>query len=174
MNGSNPRFLTPALIGGAAAGLLSGIPLVNCLCCLWIIAGSAFAAYLLAKDSPVSLTSGDGALVGALAGVVAAVVDSVVSIPFQAANMALSKRMIERLGAYLDQMPAQWNEWLTRSDGSFSITWFFAGLLIAAVVFAAFGALGGVIGASLFGKKTPPAAPPSAPPTPPAAPAPQP
>jgi len=157
MNGQRPRLLTPALIGGAAAGILSGIPLVNCLCCLWILAGSALAAALLAKNTPEPLKSGDGALVGAFAGVVAAVVNSLVSIPFQAVNLAFSKRLIERMGAYLDQMPAQWEEWMTRSAGPFSVAWFFAGLLIAAAVFAAFGALGGVIGASLFGKKTPPA-----------------
>lgn len=157
MNGQKPNLLTPALIGGAAAGILSGIPLLNCLCCLWIIAGSALSAYLLAKDSPKSLTSGEGALVGAFAGVIAAVVNSLISIPFQAVNAAFSKRLIERLGAYLDQMPAQWNEWLTQRGGPVSIAWFFAGLLIAAVVFAAFGALGGVIGAALFGKKRPPA-----------------
>jgi len=156
MNGQKPNLLRPALIGGTAAGILSGIPFINCLCCLWIIAGAALAAYLLAKDSPVSLKSSDGALVGAFTGVVAAWVDSVVSIPFQAVNVAFSKRLIERLGAYLDQMPAQWNEWLTQSGGPVSIAWFFGGLLIAAVFFAAFGALGGVIGAALFGKKMPP------------------
>ena len=171
MNGQKPNLLTPALIGGAAAGILSGIPFVNCLCCLWIIAGAALAAYLLAKDSPVSLKSSEGALVGAFAGVIAAVVDSLISIPFQAVNAAFSKRLIERLGAYLDQMPAQWNEWLTQRDGPVSPAWFFAGLLIAAVVFAAFGALGGILGAALFGKKTPPAPqgtphPPQAPPLP--------
>jgi hypothetical protein len=170
MNGQKPRLLRPALIGGAAAGILSGIPLLNCLCCLWIIGGAALAAYLLAKDSPVSLKSSDGALVGAFTGVIAAVVDTVVSLPFQAVNAAFSKRLIERLGAYLDQMPAQWNEYLTQRGGPVSIAWFFGGLLIAAVVFAVFGALGGVIGATLFGKKTTPAPqgspPPQAPPPP--------
>jgi len=164
MNGQKPRFLRPALIGGAAAGILSGIPIVNCLCCLWILAGSALAAYLLAKDSSEALKPGDGALVGAFAGVVAAAVNSLVSIPFQAVNLAFSKRLIERLGEYLDQMPAAWDEWMARSAGPVSVTWFFAGLLIAAVVFAAFGALGGIIGASLFGKKAP-AAPPGPPPS---------
>jgi hypothetical protein len=170
MNDQKPRLLRPALIGGAAAGILSGIPLLNCLCCLWLIVGAALAAYLLAKDSPVSLKSSDGALVGAFTGVVAAVVDSVVSIPFQSVNAAFTKRLIERLGAYLDQMPAQWNDYLTQRGGPVSIAWFFGGLLIAAVVFAAFGALGGVIGAALFGKKTTPAPqgspPPQAPPPP--------
>jgi len=50
------------------------------------------------------------------------------------------------------------------------LAWFFFGLLISAAIFAALGALGGVLGASLFGKKqaAPPASvpPPSAPPPP--------
>ena len=60
--------LVPALIGGGVIGLLSSIPVVNmgnCLCCMWVLAGGALAAYLNAKDRPPEMeyTSGDAALV---------------------------------------------------------------------------------------------------------------
>ncbi len=83
MNEQRPSMLTPALLGGAVAGILSGLPFLNCLCCFWIIGGAMLAAYLLAKESPVSLTAGDGAVVGALAGLSAAVVDSLISLPLR-------------------------------------------------------------------------------------------
>ena len=172
MNGQRPRLLMPALVGGTVAGVLSGIPFLNCLCCLWIIGGAALAAYLLVKDSPVALTSGDGALVGAFAGIVAAVVDSLLAIPLRSMNMAFTKRIFERLGEYLNEIPSQWNDWINRGTEPISIAWFFVSLLISAAIFAAFGALGGVLGMALFGKKTPPTVhgapgPPQASPPPP-------
>ena len=153
MNDHKPNMLAPALIGGAVAGVLSSIPFLNCLCCLWIIGGAVLASYLLAKDSPVSLTSGDGAIVGALAGISAAVVDSLVGIPLHGLNVAVIRRMMERLSEFADEMPSGWENWLDRTGGGFSIAMFLMGLFISAAVFAVLGALGGIIGMSLFGKK---------------------
>lgn len=153
MNDHKPNMLSPALIGGAVAGVLSGIPFLNCLCCLWIIGGAVLASYLLAKDSPVSLTSGDGAIVGALAGISAAVVDSLVGIPLHGLNVAVMRRMMERLSEFADEMPSGWENWLDRTGGGVSIAMFLIGLFISAAVFAVLGALGGIIGMSLFGKK---------------------
>ena len=45
MNPQRPEYLRPALIAGAVAGLLSGLPVVsagNCICCLWIFGGAAW------------------------------------------------------------------------------------------------------------------------------------
>ena len=64
MNDQRPGMFVPALIGGVIAGVLSGIPIVSCLCCLWIIGGGILAAYFLTKESSVALTAGDGAIVG--------------------------------------------------------------------------------------------------------------
>ncbi len=156
MNERRPSMLTPALLGGAVAGVLSGLPFLNCLCCLWIIGGAMLAACLLAKDSPVSLTSGDGAVVGALSGIAAAVVDSLIGIPLRGLNLAVMRRMFDRLAEFADEMPSGWENWIDRSAGGFSVPMFFIGLFLSAAVFAAVGALGGIIGASLFGRKPQP------------------
>jgi len=157
MNEQRPRMLTPALIGGAVAGILSGLPFLNCLCCFWIIGGAMLAAYLLARESPVSLKAGDGAVVGALAGISAAVVDSLVGIPLAGIQLAVVRRMFERLAEFApEEMPSGWETWLNRSAGGFSVSMFFIRLFLSAAIFAAVGALGGVIGASLFGRKPQP------------------
>ena len=153
MNNTKPNMLTPALVGGVVAGLLSGIPFLNCFCCLWIIAGAVLSSYLLAKNSPVSLTPGDGAIVGTLAGISAAIIESLIGIPLRGLNLAVMRRMIERLSEFADEMPSGWENWINRTGGGFSIAMFLIGLFISAVIFAALGALGGIIGASLFGKK---------------------
>ena len=81
MNEQKPGMFIPALIGGGIAGLLAGIPLVSCLCCLWVIGGGIIAVYFLSKDSSVALGPGDGAIVGVFSGIIAAVVELLISIP---------------------------------------------------------------------------------------------
>ena len=156
MSNQRPGMFVPALIGGAVAGVLSGIPLVNCLCCIWIIGGAMLAAYLLLKDSPVALTAGDGAIVGVLTGIVAAVVDFFISIPFHAMSSRFVQSLMERMAEYSDEMPEGWETWFEKGFGD-SLGWSLFGLVISMVIFSALGALGGIIGISLFKKKQAPA-----------------
>ena len=153
MNNQRPAMFVPALIGGGLAGILSGIPFVNCLCCLWVIGGAMLSAHLLAKDSPVRLGAGDGAIVGVFAGIIAAVVDLFVRIPFQAMSEDFVRNMMERFSEYADDMPSIWQSWLEGGGFETSLTVSLVGLLISAVVFSVLGALGGILGISLFGKK---------------------
>jgi len=160
MNDRKPEYLVPALIAGAVSGILSGVPLVNCLCCLWIIGGAVFASFLLAKNTPGPLTAGDGAIVGALTGIAAAVVDSLISLPLRPVNEAFVRRIMDSLARFSDQMPARWQELMQRGTaGGLSMAGFLFALLFSAVIFAVLGVLGGVIGVSIFGRKKTPASP---------------
>ena len=165
-NGRLDSPLTLPLIGGAVAGVLSGLPVIQCLCCLWIPAGAALALFLAARASrgEAAFRPADGARIGAYSGVAAAVVHSLVNIPFQSVHLAFYRRMFEHLAEYGQTMPDGWQDFFNPANtGGFSATGFVLGLLIFAVIFAAFGALGGIIGASLFGRKAPSAAPPAGP-----------
>jgi len=153
MNNERPSFFMSALIGGGLAGVLSAIPFINCLCCLWIIGGAILATYLLSKDSKVALTSGDGAIVGAFAGVIAAIVDFFVSIPFQAMSDDMARNIMEKVTEYADEMPQGWESFLEGGGFESSMAMNILGLLIAAVVFSILGALGGILGMSMFGKR---------------------
>jgi hypothetical protein len=168
MNEKKPEYFRPALIAGAVAGLLSGLPVTsigNCFCCLWIIGGAAWAAKLLAKNTPATLTSGDGALVGALTGIVAAVVQSIVSIPFRSFDPEQLKRVFDGLsGLGISLPPSIIDEAAETSAAFMSPGWFLLFLLFSALVLAVIGIIGGIIGVSIFVKKTAPAAPPPAPP----------
>jgi hypothetical protein len=150
-----PGMFKPALIGGLAAGILAAVPLVNCLCCLWIIGGAMLAAYLFAKGSPASLTPGDGAVLGILTGIAAAVTDSFVSLPFESMNREFVQRFMAQFSEFVKEMPAGWERWLDQRAGGVTPAWFLLNLFASAVIFAAFGVLGGLIGASLFGRKPP-------------------
>jgi len=153
MDNQKSAMFSSALIGGAIAGVLSGIPFVSCLCCLWIIGGAMLAAYLLAKGSPVALSAGDGAIVGVFTGIVAVVVRAFVSIPFRSFNIEFSQKMITRLAEYGGEMPPGFDGIFEGGATQVSVPGFLMGLMVSAVVFSALGALGGIIGISLFGKK---------------------
>lgn len=152
MSNQRPGMFVPALIGGGIAGVLSGIPLINCLCCIWIIGGAMLSARLLSKDSAVALSAGDGAIVGIFAGIIAAVVQFIISIPFHALSNEIFQNIMQRVAEYSEEMPSGWESWLESGLGT-SAAWSVFGLMISAVIFSILGALGGVIGMSLFGKK---------------------
>jgi hypothetical protein len=152
----HPSPFVPALVGGIAAGVLSSVPLLGCFCCLWIIGGAMLSANLYAKNSPVSLTPGDGAIVGIFSGIAAAVAASLVNIAFQSTNREIARKVADQMSQLFPNMGPEWDSVLRGSSQGASLAMFLFGLLIQAAVFAVFGALGGVIGASLFGRKTAP------------------
>ena len=149
MNEQRPGMFIPALIGGGIAGLLSGIPLVSCLCCLWIIGGGIIAVYFLAKDSSVALNPGDGAIVGVFSGIIAAVVGLLISIPLAPLENKLFKNLLVEFSEYMDEMPAGFESLLNNSFQA-PLYMLLLGLVINVVIFSALGALGGVIGISIF------------------------
>lgn len=153
MNGQKPGMFTPALIGGCIAGVLSGIPIVNCLCCLWMIGGGLVAAYLLVRDSTVVLTAGYGAIVGVFSGIVASVVEYIVSIPMASVTNKIYQNLMEKVAEFSGEMPEGWEAWFERGTGETSAFWSLLGFVMAVCIFSALGALGGLIGISFFGKK---------------------
>ncbi len=160
MNAQRPRMLMPALIGGLLSGVLSAIPFVNCLCCVWVIAGGFLAAYLLSKESPDSLTTGDGVIVGIFAGITGSIVDTIVSLPFDALmrNSEFWRSLLNKVSEYAQDLPAEMQGLLESGpfSGPVSISWMLLGLVFSMVIFSVFSALGGIIGVSFFKKKSDP------------------
>ena len=60
---------------------------------------------------------------------------------------------MERFSQYYEELPSGWESWMEGADFEGSFVWSFLGLVISIVIFSALGALGGIIGIALFGKK---------------------
>lgn len=155
MNEQRPGMFIPALIGGVFAGILSGIPFINCLCCLWIIVGGIMAAYFLTKNSPAPLSASDGAIVGVFAGIIGAVVEFLISIPLNPINEAIYRDMMNKITEYTEDVPEWWGS-MMEGGWETSIPFILIGLVINVVAFSVLGALGGIMGVSLFKKKSGP------------------
>ena len=163
---TKPSYGQPALIGGLVMGVLSALPLIsvgNACCCLWVIGGGMVAAYLLQQNQATSITPGDGALVGLLAGLIGAFVQFAVAIPIGILVAPMERAMLQRVLDMAGTMPPDMRDMLerySRSDAEFSFGLMIlrrvVALMFGLFIGAIFSTVGGVVGAMIFKKDTPP------------------
>ena len=168
-----PQMLKPALIGGLLFGALSGVQflnLLNCLCCVLVIASGFTAAYLYSNASSaanVRFGVSEGALIGLIAGAFFAVGQTAVGIVFQ---MLFGSVDILWFLDRMENLPNIPPEVLDQMDGIrealeqggielFATTIGFFGAVIKGAVFST---LGGLLGGAVFKFEPAPPAPPSA------------
>ena len=147
-------------------GVLSALPLVaagNLCCCMWVISGGAIAAYLLQQNQSTPITPGDGALVGLLAGLIGAFVQFAVAIPIGILVAPMERAMLQRVLDMAGTMPPDMRDMLerySRSDAEFSFGLMIlrrvVALMFGLFIGAIFSTVGGVVGAMIFKKDTPP------------------
>jgi hypothetical protein len=149
------------LLGGLFVGVLSALPIINLAncCCLWILGGGAIAAYLAQQQHSGPFGLIDGARVGFRAGIFGAVIWLFASTVVDLLVAPLQQSAADLMLRSATDIPPEVREWLENIGNSSSlparmIIGFFFQLFIA----APFAALGGLLGAAVFGR---PAAPPS-------------
>lgn len=139
------------VIAGVIMGLLSSLPvinMVNCLLCTWVWSSSILAVYLyrrFSKENP-QLSIAQAAGLGALTGVVGAIVGSLVGAIFSGGITATLSVLqgIPGLADLMKDMPMD----VLRSGG-FSVF----SLISDLIVYMIFGAVGGIIAASVIWKQ---------------------
>jgi len=146
-------FLLSALITGAIVALLGNIPIINfinCFLCAWVWGGGILAVFFYRRFEQANplLSVGQGAGLGAVAGVIGALIGGVVSAFFNAifgaANIASALSSLAQSSPEL----AQYLPYLIGTGGFWFVT-----LCINLALYAAFGAIGGVIATALIWKK---------------------
>ncbi|HOT68429.1 MAG TPA: hypothetical protein PLW30_01995 [Candidatus Saccharicenans sp.] len=153
MEKRQPEYFVPALIGGALMGAVSAIPFINCLCCLWAVAGAMFSFYLLNQKTSFPLKLSDGLLVGALAGVCGGLINALLEIPLSPINIRIVQRYINSVSRFMKELPPGWEELLQINYQGLDLPSVLLSLLFSSLFFAFFGAIGGLIGYSLFKKE---------------------
>jgi hypothetical protein len=168
----------PALIAGILIGILSALPfvnLLNCLCCVWVIGGAAFAAHLYVQSSPMIVTLGQGVVLGLLAGAIGGAVQTLFSIPLHLMMAGMGTGAAQQiLEQILPNMPAESRETMRSiigSTGTFGMVFWILSGIMTLILYSLIGMIGGAIGVALFEKRKPQPLesyqPPVAPPPPP-------
>jgi hypothetical protein len=169
-----PSKLVPVLIGAGAmtaTSVIPGINFINCLCCAGIMGGAVLGVYFYKKSFPDNLPfrTSDGAIIGVFSGLLAAVMTAVIeTFSMGVLGAGLSEEMQDEIEDAFDQAITQGSDpAAVEAVQQFVMTMLASPLLLFAVIllsslfiFAAFGALGGVIGGSIFKTKTVEQAPP--------------
>jgi hypothetical protein len=154
-------FLLAALIGGAVMGFLGNIPIlnfINCFLCAWVWLSGILAVYLYRRFELANpaLSVGQGLALGAVAGVIGAIIGAIVGAIFGGLGAAALVSAMRNMPGYDPSSMDTFTNLV--AGGGFSL---FA-LTCNLVLYALFGAVGGLIGTALIWKA--PAALPPAPP----------
>ena len=162
------RSYTPGVAKVTSRRAVSALPIVgwfNGCCCLWVVSGGVLAAYLFQQDRAAPITPADGALVGLLAGFVGALVQSLVSIPVDLVIGPFEQTIRQRV-LDMGTLPPEVRDLLERygrssvTGGTMGAAIYIIsrliGLMAMFFVGGMFSTLGGLLGALIFRKPTPP------------------
>jgi hypothetical protein len=159
-------MIQPAVMGGLVMGILSALPLVsaaNFCCCLWVVSGGLVASYLLQQNQSLPISSADGALVGLLAGLIGAGVQFVVGVPIGLLVAPMERATLTRLLDLGATMPPEMRDAIEAYALDSANAGFFMivarrmmAFVFMLVIGAIFSTLGGLLGAAIFRKPTPP------------------
>lgn len=144
-------FFLSALIAGALIGLLGNLPLlnlINCIFCLWVWVGGIFSVYLYQRfqHGGRGLSCAQGAGLGAVAGIIGALVGVVVFVLASSISMPIFAQIARSL--QIEGLPFE-----SGNFGSMLISAFFF-LTVDAILYPIFGAIGGLVAASVFWKES--------------------
>jgi hypothetical protein len=164
-------MVRPAALGGLFIGILSALPIIgwaNCCCCLWIMSGGVLAAYVAGLNRPVSVTPGEGAILGGAAGIIGAFIWIPVTIVMDALLMPLQYAVVGSILQNARDLPPEARDVLEglREPAS-AVGRYVVGFMFMFFAGTLFGALGGLLAAMFFRKDVPPALGGQPPPPPP-------
>lgn len=139
-------FLLASLIAGVVMGLLGGLPIIsiaNCVLCMWVWGSAILAVYLYRRleGSLPMVTLSQGALLGLVSGLIGAIIVWLISLITRQAATEAIMQVFEMAGM---EAPSFLGTGVV-----------IVGLIIDLVLYAIFGAVGGLIGAAIFKPKTP-------------------
>jgi hypothetical protein len=152
------KLLKPILIGGLFSGLLSSLPCINslnCVCCMWVVAGGAVSSYIMINSASHPPPDGSGVLAGIGSGVVASVFTTLYTLIFLLVSGAGEfQTQIAEFSRQVQSQPEEVQKILRPSMEMMENTSPFLLLLMGSAVnfffYIASGAVGGLVGLRVF------------------------
>lgn len=142
------------LLGGLVAGVLSTsyLGVINLLCCAGVLIGAITSVWHYTSNTDDVVESGDGAVMGAGAGVVAVLVTTVLTYAIiNPLGLGMEEGMMSFVQNYADLSEDQLQQMQAQQEQSQSPLMIAIGLGFSLVLYSVFGAIGGAIGAAVFG-----------------------
>jgi hypothetical protein len=144
-------------LGGLAVGILTSVPFISALCCIWVPLGGGLTAFLLNKQRPGRITLGDGAFGGVVSGLIGAIINTIFSIPLRMMNREALEQaqrqmneMMERSGNQMPEGLRNFMEMMLSPDITLASVMF--GFVLGAIFYGLFAMIGGIVGAALLRK----------------------
>lgn len=146
------ELLYPAFMAGICAGVLSGVPLINACCCLWMVGGGMLAVYFFLLKHGRPLTNPrDGARLGLLTGFFGFFVGFFVNVFSQIlihrgvqAFIVRYREALEKSAAKADPQAKEALAWATSPGGM--ATLFIVTTVIFFLLFIVLSTAGGILG----------------------------
>ncbi len=144
------------ILGGLVAGLLSTsyLGLINMLCCAGVIVGALVAVWHYTDTNELTITAGQGAVLGLLAALVGWGISLVLNYVLIKAgirsDLVVSQFFLDRFG---DSMPAEsYDQLVDQMTAEMSLGAYLKTSIWGVLFSTVFGAVGGAIGAVIFKK----------------------
>jgi hypothetical protein len=149
-------LLKSSLLSGTMVALLSAIPYIgniNICCCMWLVLGGFWGAYLVWFDNEKTINVGQGFFAGTLGGIWAAFMYSLLTtVVWQLMSQNILVQLNQTLEETQTQVPAEMMDFVVQIISS-PILSFLTILLCSIVVFPTVMCIGGMVGASILAKK---------------------
>ena len=144
------------ILGGLVAGLLSTsyLGLINLLCCAGVIIGALVAVWHYTDANELTISAGQGAVLGLLAALVGWAISLVLNYILINAGIrhdqAISQFIIDKIGDSLP--PESYDQMVEQMEKQITLAGYLASALWGVLASSLFGAVGGAIGAVIFKK----------------------
>lgn len=144
------------IMGALVVGILSTsyLSYINILCCLGVIAGALVAVWHYTDTNELTIPTGKGASLGAMAAIAGTAIAVILNLILIQVGIRHDLAMVEFfVNSMGDSMPPeQLEEMEAQLEAPFEMGPYFLNSLIGFAIAAAFGAIGGSIGAKVFKK----------------------
>ncbi len=142
------------ILGSAIVAVLSTsyLGIINCLCCAGVIAGAMVSVWHYTTNNELTISAGSGASMGAIVGLVGTLIAMILNLALVKmgvrSDLAVTNFIINQFGDSIP--PDSLDQMIEQANSPVTIVSYIKSAWVGLIVGPLFGAIGGIIGASVF------------------------